>query len=392
MTPIKIWKIIKSALLFLFAGLLFISCDTISKYSDSQDNNNWHLFRGNSGLSGYSELSLPEKPVLLWTYKAGVRTVSSPVIDNGTTYWCDKRGTINGIDIQGKLTFSYKLNTAVEATPSIHDSVLYIGRIDGFLSAISLAKKDTLWNYETEGQISASPNIASFKNQTAIVVGSYDNYMYCINTSGVLITRFESGYYLNGAAALWNEYVLFGGCDAWLRIINTETGEATDSLETGAYIPCSPAIMENYAYVGDYSGNMYELTLDDGKISQHKKLASAIDENSTFVSVPAISKENVYFFSDNRNLISVNRKTGKTNWKFMLKGNTGESAPLICNDKIIVCTKTGIVSILNAETGEQFWEFDTGETIMASPAIIENHFMILTTKGTLFCFGQEDIQ
>ncbi|MDR1896556.1 MAG: hypothetical protein LBR10_07190 [Prevotellaceae bacterium] len=33
------------------------------------------------------------------------------------------------------------------------------------------------------------------------------------------------------------------------------------------------------------------------------------------------------------------------------------------------------------------WEFDTGEQIVASPAIIKNHFYILTAKGTLFCFG-----
>ena len=71
----------------------------------------------------------------------------------------------------------------------------------------------------------------------------------------------------------------------------------------------------------------------------------------------------------------------------MLKGNVGESSPVVCDNKIIVCTKTGIISILNAEKGELLWEYDTGEQIVGSPAIIKDHFMILTTKGTLFCFG-----
>ncbi|MDR2232442.1 MAG: PQQ-binding-like beta-propeller repeat protein [Tannerella sp.] len=54
----------------------------------------------------------------------------------------------------------------------------------------------------------------------------------------------------------------------------------------------------------------------------------------------------------------------------------------------IVCTRTGIVSILNAKTGELAWEYDTGEQITASPAVIKGAFYILTSKGTLFCFGE----
>jgi len=73
----------------------------------------------------------------------------------------------------------------------------------------------------------------------------------------------------------------------------------------------------------------------------------------------------------------------------MMKGNVGESSPVVCNDKIIACTKTGIVSILDTENGELLWEYDTGEQIVGSPAIIKDHFMILTAKGTLLCFGKK---
>ncbi len=382
--------IIKKSIVLSGIAFLLNACNLQTGTSNSVGDLNWRLFRGNTGLNGYAEKSIPEQPTLLWTYRGRMRTVSSPVIEEGTTFWCDRKGLISGVDINGQLSFSYALNTAVEATPILHDSVLYIGRIDGNVSAISLAAKDTLWNYETEGQISASPNITKFQKQPALVVGSYDNYMYCLNLkSGALIHRFESGYYLNGAAALWNKHVLFGGCDAWLRIINSETGVATDSLETDAYIPSSPAIMGNYCYVGDYKGNMYEIFLNNGKIGGHKKLCKYTSEDGSFVSVPAISCNDVYFYTGDRYLVSINRRTGKKNWKFMLKGDVGESAPVICKDKIIVCTKTGIVSIIDTCSGQLTWEYDTGEQIVGCPAIIKDHFMILTTKGTLFCFGKE---
>lgn len=378
--------------LVLFAGMVYllISCVRNPGFSDGKESMDWQLFRGDAALSGFTNTPLPEDPVLLWSYKGNTRTVSSPVVDNGTTYWCDKKGQIQGIDIKGNPVFTYNLNTAVEATPMIHDSVLYIGRIDGFLSAVSLSKKDTLWSFETMGQVSATPNTVNFEGRQSVVFGSYDNFLYCVDArDGSEINRFESGYYLNGAVAVWKEHVIFGGCDSWLRIINTRTGMPTDSLLLDAYIPASPAIMGDFCYVGDYSGNIYELLLEKGKIVRHKKIMKSTNENSSFVSVLSITAETVFALSNERYLYSIDRKDGKVNWKYLLKGNVGESSPLVCNEKVIICTKTGIVNILDAQKGTLEWEYDTGEQIVGSPAVIKNHFFVLTTKGTLLCFGNK---
>ena len=371
---------------FLF---LLSSCVGGFNNSDSSCSMDWKLFRGDSALSGYTDTPLPKDPILKWMFKTESRTVSSPVVNNGTTYWSDKRGYIRGVSIDGELVFEYDLRTAVEATPMISDSILFIGRIDGFMTAISLAHKDTIWNYETMGQISASPNSMNFSGRKAIVFGSYDNYLYCVDVkTGEELNKFESGYYLNGAAALWNSYMVFGGCDAYLRVIDCTTGTQTDSLLLDAYVPASPAIVDDHCYIGDYLGNIYRLMLKNGKIVQHEKIVSEDSENGSFVSVPAVATNAFYFLSGDRHLHAMNRSDGELIWKYMLKGNAGESSPVVCKDKIIICTKTGIVSILDAKTGALLWEYDTGEQIVGSPAVIKDHFFILTTKGTLFCFGK----
>jgi len=375
----------------LWIGLLglFVACNSNSGSSGRQGNMDWNIFRGDESLSGFTNVRLPEKPVLLWTYKSEKRTESSPIVNKGITYWSDNRGRILGVDINGGLQFEYDLQTAVNATPMIFNAMLYIGRIDGLMTAISLEKKDTVWHYETMGQISASPNRTNFAGRQAIVFGSYDNFLYCVDSkNGDVINSFESGYYLNGAVALQNQHVIFGGCDSWLRIINCQTGISTDSLLLDAYIPASPAIMGNYCYIGDYSGNIYELLLEKGKIAHQKKIMESSNESGSFTSVPAITSTAVYFLSDDRHLYSIDRKEGKVNWKYMLKGNPGESSPVVCKDKVIVCTKTGIITILDTNSGKSEWEYDTGEQITGSPAVIKDHFMILTAKGTLFCFGK----
>ena len=381
-------KIINFLLLFLLTG-----CGGgFSGSSGASGALDWPLFRGDASLSGYTDTRLPKNPVLLWNFKSDARTSSSPVVANGVAYWSDRRGHVRGVNVAGKQVFDYDFQTAVEATPMIHDSILYIGRIDGMMSAVSLSRKDTLWNYETMGQLSASANSVNFEGRQAVVFGSYDYYLYCLDSAtGKEINRFESGYYINGAVALWQQYVIFGGCDAWLRIIDCQTGVAADSLLLDNYIPASPAIMGDFCYVGDYSGNIYELQLEKGKIKHHQKIMEAIADDAAFVSVPAISPENLFLLTSDQHLYCISRKNGNIRWKYLLKGNTGESSPVVCKDKIIVCTKTGVVSILDAGSGTLEWEYDTGEQIVASPAVIKNRFFILTAKGTLFCFGEPTV-
>jgi len=372
--------------LIIFLLPVFWGCST--NLSKNTSDGNWLWFRGDAAMSGYTDIRLPEKPVLNWAYKSELRTASSPLVYNGTAFWSDRRGRIQGVDISGNLCFTYAFETAIDATPIIHDSVLYIGRIDGTMSALSLATQDTLWNFETWGQIAASPNIVDFEGRKAIAFGSYDNYLYCLDIrDGTEINRVESGYYINGAVARWKDYVIFGGCDAWIRIVDCRTGIQTDSLEAEAYIPASPAVSGDYCYIADYTGNIYEIYLKDGKFERHRKVVESQSETSAFVSVPAVSSKTLYIVSDDRYLYAINRADGAVDWKYLLKGNTGESSPVVCRDKVIVCTKTGIISILDAQKGTLLWEYDTGEQITSSPAITKGYFYILTARGTLFCFG-----
>ena len=368
-------------------GEMGLRAANASVASEAAGEKDWLLFRGNTAMTGYSDAVIPEKPTLLWSFETDARTSSSPVIADGITYWSDRRGHIRGVNLDGEQVFSYDFQTAVNASPMIYNGTLYIGRIDGFMSAVSLSQKDTVWTFETMGQLEASANHAYFSDKHAIIIGSYDNFLYVLDSStGAKIANYESGYYINGAVALWNNHVIFGGCDSWLRIINLQTGISTDSLLLENYIPSSPAIVDNYCYVGDYSGNIFQIHLENGKFESHKIILKA-SEDGDFSSVPAVTAQSVYVLSSDRHLYSINRSDGNVNWKYLLKGSTGASSPVVCKDKIIVCTRTGIVSILDAKTGALLWEFDTGEQILASPAVINGRFYILTGRGTLLCFG-----
>lgn len=375
--------------------------DLLDNHAGVQD---WSIFRGSPSLCGYTDCALPDVPQLVWSVTTQTRTVASPIVFNSVVYMLSRKGELRGYTTDGDSCFYYDLKTPVEASFIAMDTTLYIGRIDGYVTALacqqSLANRQlsTLWEYETLGQISGSPNLVGDQ----LLVGSYDGSMYTLHAkTGRKTGQFETGYYINGTAAVWKHYMMFGGCDSWVRVVDVSTGQLTDSLELDTYVPASPAILDGVACACDYNGNVYEMTLDNGKISSHRKLlASSADNDGQerlrvgdetsgiggVVSMPTLTRTDVYVLSGDRYISCIDRASGKVRWKKMLRGVTGECSPLVAQDRVLVCTKDGHVSIFDSEDGTEVWHYETGEPIIASPAIIGDRFFILTSRGTLMCF------
>ena len=47
----------------------------------------------------------------------------------------------------------------------------------------------------------------------------------------------------------------------------------------------------------------------------------------------------------------------------------------------------GRLYVLDLDTGEKLWEFDTAAPLVASPAIAESRLVIGSEDGILYCFG-----
>ncbi len=377
----------KRAVSILGLLLLIVSCQgpTGDGFGGKDD---WLMFRGNPSLNGYVESTLPDRPVLMWEYRHGVRCVAAPLVQDTCVYLCDKHGVMLGIGLQGKEVFRHDWQTDIEASWLMMDSVMYVGQIDGQVRAVVRSSGKELWSVHTEGQISASPNWIDIDGCAKIVAGSYDGNLYVMDAkTGQVQNQISTGYYVNGAAAVCGDYVVFGGCDAWLRVVDCRTCVATDSMQLDAYIPASPAVTGADVYVADYSGNVWELQLKEGKIVASRKLLQPTDDEGGMLSMPAVTDDAVYVLAETRYLYCLGREDGTVRWRTMLSGEVGECSPLVCKDKVLVCTKSGHISIHNAESGKLLWEYETGEQIIASPAISSGRFYVLTARGTLLCFG-----
>lgn len=383
----------KRLLLFVLLALCLLSdCSVVNEFQNDNMPADWTIFRGSPSLCGNSECDIPSVPKLLWNKSVQTRTVASPIVYDGIVYTLDRKGKLRSFTENGDSSLVYDFKTSIEASFMVNDSILYIGRIDGFVNAFSIKKKRIIWNYETLGQISGSPNLIMVNGKPNLLVGSYDSNMYVFDAlTGTKKNQHETGYYINGTAAVWRKFMVFGGCDTWLRIVDTTTGHTTDSLQLDTYLPASPAILGDIAYEADYNGNIYEIKLENGRFAQHRKLVSVNkdneDESTGLVSMPTATRDAVVALTGERYVSCFERSNGELRWKKMLRGITGECSPIVCNDKVIVCTKDGHISLFDINDGTELWHYEAGEQIISSPAVVPGRFYILTSRGTLLCFS-----
>ena len=151
--------------------------------------------------------------------------------------------------------WQYKTGLGIEAPPLVIDSVVYVGSTDGFLYALDAASGKLKWKYETDGEIMGAANqaIRPESLDSVIVVGSYDNFVHCVDAKkGKVVWKFETQNYVNGVPTIYDgKYVVFGGCDSVLYVVNLENGKLIRSVEVEAPIAASVSVGDGVEYVGN---------------------------------------------------------------------------------------------------------------------------------------------
>jgi outer membrane protein assembly factor BamB len=147
--------------------------------------------------------------------------------------------------------------------------------------------------------------------------------------------------------------------------------------KTSDVVTATPAVADDTAFVGDWSGKFYAISTDDGRIrwaytaTPHKNVYSGQIVSSA--TVADIGGERVVVFASGKTVYEVQASDGALRWKHELnpKGDEDDlteiqSSPLVTDGLVIVGydghdtpgTRAGLVA-LDAATGNQRWNFDS---------------------------------
>jgi outer membrane protein assembly factor BamB/predicted MPP superfamily phosphohydrolase len=212
---------------------------------------------------------------------------------------------------QVKESWLFSSDANVISTPAVTNGLVVFGNQQGTVSALSLKTGKEKWTFKTAGAIYSSPAASKHK----IVFGSTDGHVYCLDEKGKEVWKLKTGAAVLGCPVIENGIVYIGASDHNFRAIDMETG---------------------------------------------KELWSFNGLNGPVVSTPVINKDDIIFGAWDTYLYSLNKLTGKLNWKWSNGSTVRNYAPAACipvvkDDVIYIVAPDRYTSAIDAITGQTFW-------------------------------------
>lgn len=181
-----------------------------------------------------------------------------------------------------------------------------------------------------------------------------------ISCSGTFKYRDDASYDLEG----WNSSRGNRQNTAYLPQGMETPNRLLWEYDFGKPVKSTPIIVGRILIIGSLTKRVRFLDASTGKRLGDYKISSGVS-NSACAEAPM-----VYLGTDQGKepLIAFDMKKGKALWK---KGIADiSSSPVLCGDKLLVGSGSGILWALDRETGDVIWRFKTSGSIISTPACL----------------------
>ncbi|QDT44328.1 Serine/threonine-protein kinase AfsK [Gimesia alba] len=388
----------------LLAGVCFLNALSAAEKPDEQSTptlsspqstkQNWPSFRNGNLQQGVAKSTLPDELELLWEYPSSDGIASTAAIVGDRVYMAGLNGYVECLDLKtGRSVWKYRsienpdpkeFAPGFKSSPLVTEKGVYLGDEDGIFHAIDRKTGKKLWTFQTDAEIISSANVVNGK----LLFGGYDNNLYCLNEAdGALVWKFMTDGYVNCSPAIVDNFTFVTGCDEQLRVIDINTGKQHSQMPLETYLIASPAVMGDNLYVGTYASEIISVNWKKQKVEWRYK-----DPKKEFPyhSSAAVTDEYVVAGGRDKQIHCVERKSGKGVWKFGTRGRV-DSSPVIIGNRVFVGSSDGNLYEFDLKTGKTLWKKNLGKDITASPAIGSGHLIIGTESrnGALYCFGKK---
>lgn len=195
---------------------------------------------------------------------------------------------------------------------SVEGDVLLFGSTGGSVYALCAVDGSLSWKVETEGEIWASPVV----EEGTVYVGSQNKDLYAISldTGAQRWKPFKSGGAIVGKAAISDGKVFFGALDGKFYALNARSGTPVwrEPFDGGRWFWAGAVADDERVYAVDTDGVIYGLGMDTGFTQWQAELGEMV------ISTP------------------------------LLAGQEG-------NERLVVATKSGRISVRQADRGAEEW-------------------------------------
>ena len=324
-----------------------------------------------------------------------------PVTDNPATAMARKfRSDLNNSGVyddggrspEPSLLWTFTTGGPIYSSPSVVDSVVYVGSQDRNLYALNKSTGTLLWKYDTMERgdiVSSSPAVSN----GVAYMGGMKTKIHAVDAfSGDLLWKYKLPIRttvrssLSSSAAVADGIVYIGNMDGTVYAFSEDTGDLLWSyvIPRSNYdehnIFSSPAVADGIVYVQTYGENLYALDASTGAL-----LWNYLNENGrSAFSSPAVSEGVVYAGGGRTNTFhAFDARSGNILWEFS-SGGIMDSSPAIADGRVYFGCNDNTSYALDAATGAQLWNFTTGGRVRSSPAVANGVVYLGSNDGNLY--------
>jgi outer membrane protein assembly factor BamB len=320
-----------------------------------------------------------------------------------------------------KVAWRTYMGAGAKSSPTVSGNSVFVGTNDGFMHAYNTANGQSLWNYQTGSAVTSTPLVLNGN----VYFGSEDGYFYCVNAStGNLTWKFSAGDAVYNTPVTDSTSVYFGTRWGAFYSVNASTGVQNWKSTASTYnIKDKPLISGGNIYYGCYDGGFYCLNTSNGNVvwkysgsywfapaecspvllngkiyvphNDNGFSLLAIDSTGTatqvlsnVTTVAPSSDGNLYvrLYSGVLEKVSVsNINSPIWSYTYTTASDDAISMPVEVNGVVYICSKLGVLSALNPNTGALNWQYTVTpySWVVSNPCATGTNEFISGTDGVL---------
>jgi outer membrane protein assembly factor BamB len=393
--------------LFMIPGDVTKAVDTISGAEYSTVNQvlalgttAWPMFRHDATHTAAGQ-SGPTNLTLRWSFNTGGAVVSSPSIANGIAYFGSQDKNIYAVNARdGSFIWKFTTLERIESSPAVIDGRVYSGTDDGNIYCLNAYNGSLIWktsaggitvgNFNAAVQLRSSPTVLD----GYLYVGALDNQTYCLNAKdGSLVWKYQTQGFITSSPAVDNGAVYivsqepasgalykldaYSGSLDWKLSLPYQT-----KLGGGTDMHASPTVADGMVFASSEASAYYGINATSGNIVWTYK----DNEAGEFIVCSPIYVDGKLFIVDKFSIVSVDAKTGKTNWT-SFTGDELYVSPSYAYGKLYVVTDERSIWVLNTTDGKKLGYFGVSSNSWSAPSIYEGRVYVGSNNWNVYCLA-----
>ncbi|WP_367605508.1 outer membrane protein assembly factor BamB [Legionella sp. W05-934-2] len=315
---------------------------------------------------------------------------TTPVVNKKIIYAVSGQGVVKAIqEGNGKILWQSNLSQPIVSGPTVSDNFIALTTNDAKLHLLKKSDGSKLWQTQLSNDMLAKPLIAKNK----VIAKTVDGFLYAFDVkNGEKLWSVDHGapdIILKASSSpvlANNQYVLSAFSDGKVEAIDIATGRSlwqgriafpkgASDIEQLVDVDADPIIENDTAYFAAFQGAVGALSLQTGQFKWRR--------NASVYKDIAVDRSNLYYVDSNDVIWSLDKQSGRVNWKQPQLMHRGLSAPVVANNQLFVTDKTGLVHGLSLRTGVFTARVNAQAKSSVAPVVADDSLLIQTTSGYL---------